>query len=89
MIQNKLKNMSQVSRSVYQKAIEENKKLRADIWGLINHIEPIRQKWIKIFQEEQEFRTASKDAAKRYIEKNPDDPAVKLVKELTKKYPPK
>jgi hypothetical protein len=81
--------MSSVSRSLYKKFCEENKRLKADIWGLVNNIEPIRQKWIKTFEEEREFRMMLKDAAKKYMENNPNDPAVKFVKELNKKYQPK
>ena len=76
--------MSKVSRSTFQKVCEENKRLKADIWGLIHHMQPIRDKWEKTFREEREFNALLKEAAKRYMEENPNDPAVILVNSLKK-----
>lgn len=78
--------MSSVSRSVYQKVCEENKRLKADIWGLIHYIQPIRDKWEKKFAEEREFRMLLKQAATKYREEHPDDPAVIFVKSLREKH---
>ena len=78
--------MSSVSRSIYQKVCEENKRLKADIWGLINNIQPIRDKWEKTFKEEREFRMMLKEAAKHYMDNHPNDKAVIFVKSLRDKH---
>lgn len=64
--------MSKVNRSTYQKAIEENKKLLADIKLLTEKHISAEQilcigKWRKKFREEKEFNVLIKNAAKQYI----------------------
>ena len=70
--------MSNVSRSVYQKVCEENKRLKADIKILVEshgdepaYIETLL-KWRKVFSKQKEFNVFMKEAAIQYLEKHPE-----------------
>jgi len=70
--------MSAVSRSIYQKVCEENKRLKADIKILVEshgdapaYIETIL-KWRKVFREQKQFNVFMKEAAIRYLEQHPE-----------------
>lgn len=70
--------MSSVSRSVYQKVCEENKRLKADIKILVEsygdapaYIETLL-KWRKVFRKQKEFNVFMKEAAIQYLEKHPE-----------------
>ena len=83
--------MSKVSRSAYQKVVEENKRLLSDVRLLVEEGLPSAEKilciakWRDKFEKDREFNELMKLAAKSYMEKFPNDPAVIAVKELTKK----
>lgn len=69
--------MSDVSRSVYQKVCEENKRLKADIEVLTsgkfdNEYITTLLKYRKIFRKENEFRELMKEAARQYIKEHPE-----------------
>lgn len=73
--------MSSVSRSVYQKVCEENKRLKADIEILVCHrLESdkflkraeVRTKWIYHFLKQKQFNIFMKEAAIQYLEKHPE-----------------
>ena len=70
--------MSTVSRSVYQKVCEENKRLKADIKKLVMNYESAPEyfetllKYRKLFREEASFNTMMKEAAIRYINDHPE-----------------
>ena len=70
--------MSNVSRSVYQKVCEENKRLKSDIKILVEsygdapaYIETIL-KWRKQFRKEKQFNCFMKEAAVKYLEQHPE-----------------
>lgn len=71
--------MSKVSRSVYQKVCEENKKLMKDIRILtqkgLRSSEYILcvAKWREHFEEERQFNEAMRIACKTYIENHKDE----------------
>jgi len=80
--------MSKVSRSTYQKSIEENKRLLKDIKLLVEG-DPCTEgwmecmwKWQKRFQEERDFNALMKYSAQMYVKANPNDPAVIATKEI-------
>lgn len=82
--------MSSVSRSVYQKLSEENKRLKADIYTMVmKPLTPesilVRAKWGKKFEEDQEFRQMIHEYAVQYVKDNPDS----IVAQLAKEFPPK
>jgi len=77
--------MSKVSRSVYQKATEENKRLISDIQILVASgvsLVKIRciQKWRKKFKDDDDFGWLMKEAARQYLKDNPDELPDFLVK---------
>jgi len=86
--------MSNVSRSVYQKLKEENKRLLADIQILSMETSApfeaitnkaayeVRTKWRNKFKEEREMNLIIQQACKNYMKNNPNDPAVKFVNSL-------
>lgn len=69
--------MSAVSRSVYQKLKEENKRLLNDLYIIamkpvtFEAIE-IRKKWRDKFLKEQQFNALMKEAAQQYIKDHPE-----------------
>ena len=70
--------MSAVSRSVFQKVCEENKRLKADIKILVEsygdapaYIETLL-KWRKVFREQKQFNVFMKEAAIKYLEQHPE-----------------
>lgn len=71
--------MSNVSRSVYQKVCEENKKMRNDLYILTfgsledNHKWwDTHSKWYEIFEKEKKFRKMLKEAAIEYVKEHPE-----------------
>ena len=70
--------MSNVSRSVYQKLKEENKRLLSDIEALVDPfpdmelITPILKKWRKHFRERSEFNKMLQEIAREYIKAHPE-----------------
>lgn len=65
-----------MSRSVYQKVCEENKKLLADIKNLTGgdakkHAD-IYVKWKTHFDKEREFNSIMKQVAGEYLKRNPE-----------------
>jgi len=87
--------MSSVSRSVYQKLAEENKRLKADIYILImldheneddlNLWCEVYEKWLDKFKKDEALRQALHDYAVQYVKDNPDSVVAKLARE----FPPK
>jgi len=82
--------MSSVSRSVYQKLAEENKRLKKDIYLLV--MKPYsglsvnaRAEWYKKFKQDQELAQMLHDYAVQYVKDNPDSVVAKLARE----FPPK
>ena len=71
--------MSKVNRSTYQKAVEENKKLIANIKLLVEDGLPSAEKilciakWRKKFNKEKEFNSMMKQAARQYIKDHADE----------------
>lgn len=71
--------MSKVSRSTYQKVVEENKRLLSDIKLLVKDGIPsydqIRcmKKWREKFSKEKEFHDMLRKAAKQYIKDHADE----------------
>lgn len=68
--------LSYVSRSVYQKVCEENKRLKADIYTLVKgkifSSICVRMEWSKKFDEEKELANMLKQAAQKYLQENPE-----------------
>ena len=69
--------MSNVSRSVYQKVCEENKRLKEDIHTLVSPFHDIVylnvvEKWRKKFKDENDLHLALKQAANQYIKEHPE-----------------
>lgn len=70
--------MSAVSRSVYQKVCEENKRLKADIKRLVMNYESAPEyletlmRHRKIFCEEASFNAMMKDFAIQYTKEHPE-----------------
>lgn len=69
--------MSSVSRSVYQKLKEENKRLLADILVLTDPMPdekfmPVLKRWRKHFQEQREFDQMLKEVVAEYIKEHPE-----------------
>ncbi len=87
--------MSKVSRSVYQKLAEENKRLKSDIYDLINAHENQDKfietftRWDNHFKKQKEWNSFLRGALKQYKLDNPNDPAVKASNEMLEKFPPK
>jgi len=72
--------MSSVSRSVYQKLKEENKRLLNDIKTLTYpkfeyppHRIIIKEKWCKYFEKENQFHELMRAASKQYIKDHADE----------------
>ena len=82
--------MSNVSRSVYQKLKEENKRLMKDIRILCEDGIPsfdqimLIKKYRDQFRKEKEFNDLIKSAFRNYIKNNPEDPAVKAFHKINK-----
>ena len=81
--------MSKVSRSTYQKVVEENKRLLNDLRIICDY--PVgadatikRMEYADRFAKEREQRGLIKTMVRQYMNDNPDDPAVKFVKGLKK-----
>lgn len=81
--------MSKVKRSTYQKVVEENKRLVADIRVLVKDHNPeppsIHEfaktviKWRDKFHEEREFNRLIKNACIKYFEEHPEEhPELKI-----------
>lgn len=71
------KKASPVSRSVYQKLAEENKKLKADLKiicfdGISANTIPVRLKWHAYFQKEADFNSMMKSFATQYLKEHPE-----------------
>ena len=70
--------MSNVSRSVYQKLKEENKRLLADIEALTDPmidmeiVGPILKRWRKHFRERNEFNKLLQEVAREYLKAHPE-----------------
>lgn len=69
--------MSDVSRSEYQKLVEENRRLKADIKILVinkdmAHVAAIEYKWKMQFDKDDQFKEALTAVAKQYFIDNPD-----------------
>lgn len=71
--------MSNVNRSVYQKVVEENKRLIADIKLLVDPDAPsgekinCLQKWSDRIREQKEFNRMLQEAARKYIKEHADE----------------
>lgn len=67
--------MSKVSRSVYQKVVEENKSLKRDIHTIVRgdivDAIKVRMKWEDKFSEEERFWNSIKQAANEYFKDKP------------------
>ena len=80
-----------VSRSVYQKQVEENRRLLADIYTLVmsKGVSPhriiVKEKWERKFTEEQKLKQLLHDYAVQYVKDNPDS----IVAQISRKFPPK
>lgn len=78
-----------VSRSTYQKVVEENRRLLADIYAMCKgkgvEVIKVKVKWIEKFDKEADQRKFIREVVRQYIKNNPDDPAVKVVKSLSDK----
>lgn len=66
-----------VSRSVYQKLAEENKKLKADLKTLCyDDLSAdtiiVRMKWQKHFEKEYNFNSLMKDVCQNYLKEHPE-----------------
>lgn len=71
--------MSKVSRSVYQKLAEENKRLKADLRTITMANKPLSdyeidtiRKYRKQFQKEDYFNAVMKEVAEECIKNNPE-----------------
>jgi hypothetical protein len=80
--------MSDVSRSVYQKLAEENKRLKVDIWQMV--MRPVtgqtillKAKWRGKFERDQELRQALHEYAVQYVKDNPDSVVAQMAKEFS------
>ena len=87
---NKSEKGTYVSRSVYQKVVEENRHLKEDIWQMI--MRPItaesilvRIKWKDKFQKDKELQQLLHDYAVKYVKDNPDS----VVAQISRTHPPK
>lgn len=81
--------MSDVSRSMYQKLKEENKKLLIDIRILCNPLPderfmPTLKKWRKKFIKESQFNQMLKEVCQEYIKEHPEYDITKLMEEKKK-----
>lgn len=67
--------MSGVKRSTYQKAIEENKRLKKDIETLVmrddlNDTKKVYMRWHKYFSDSREFNDMMKEIANSFFNKD-------------------
>ncbi len=78
--------MAHVSRSTFQKVVEENKRLKKDIktfiYGDIPSIIFLKDKWRKDFEKEKSFNLMMRSISQLYMDNNPDDPIVIAVKKI-------
>lgn len=81
--------MAHVSRSTYQKVVEENKRLLNDIktliYGDIPQIIFLKDDYRKKFEAERKFNHLMKEVSQLYMDNNPNDPIVKAVNEFKNK----
>jgi hypothetical protein len=81
---NNRKNMSKISKSVYQKVCEENKRLLNDIRIMCDIENPecvdVTIKWMDKFESDKEFHRDMKIIAAEYIKKHPEYDISKLKK---------
>lgn len=78
--------MSNVSRSVYQKLKEENKRLINDIRILVypddsNGWKPVLTKWRQKFQEDDEFTRMLQEVCREYLKEHPEYDIKKRMEE--------
>lgn len=68
--------MTNISRSVYQKVVEENKSLKADLYiitmGHISASVELQMKWRNKFEQDAAFAKTMKELAVQYIESHPE-----------------
>ncbi|HUM53526.1 MAG TPA: hypothetical protein PK431_17030 [Chitinophagales bacterium] len=83
--------MSNISRSVYQKVCEENKKLLHDIFILVDdkysfHPERVlvKIKWSDKFKKDKQLAALIKEAASEYIKEHPEFDISNKFPDLTK-----
>lgn len=80
--------MSNVSRGVYQKVKEENKKLINDIRILVfpegDNWKPVLKKWRQKFQQDDEFTRMLQDVCREYLKEHPEYDIKKRVEEQNK-----
>lgn len=75
-----------VSRSIYQKVCEENKKLKSDIFTLVmsKGVSPerilVKDKWERKFNQDQYLKQMLHDYAVQYVKDNPDSTAAQIAK---------
>lgn len=79
--------MSKVNRSTYQKVVEENKRLLADIKLLTEKHTSAEQilcivKWRKKFREEKELNSLMKKTVKQYVKDHADELPDFLTKDV-------
>jgi len=80
--------MSKVSRSVYQKLSEENKRLKLDIKVLVSDKQDNNLKeWIRVFNKwrshflkEKQFNDTMKEYASEWFKNNPNNPISIAIK---------
>lgn len=72
--------MSKVSRSIYQKVVEENKRLRADLKIIVMAQKPLSDleketivKYRKEFQQQDYFNLLMKEVASKYVAEHPEE----------------
>lgn len=76
-----------VSRSTFQRVVEENKKLLYDLKILVtlsdsDEMSHVFDKWQTKFRRDQELTEMINEWGKDYIKNHPEDEAVKFVKSL-------
>ena len=73
--------MTAVSRSTYQKVVEENKRLKEDIRIMVGRSidykdfkkrDEVRTKWISYFREQEQLHSCLKQAAEQYFKDHPE-----------------
>lgn len=78
--------MSKVNRSTYQKAIEETRRLRRDIFAIVHGDDKVREWWIMQFRKERQEDEELRRMVLNWMKENPNDPAVIAVNKLTQDY---
>jgi hypothetical protein len=79
--------MSNVSRSVYQKEVEKNRRLMRDIKALVMDCDfDTHMKWYEHFRSEREESEQLRAMVLGWMKDNPNDPAVIAVNKLTQDY---